>query len=243
MNIKFKKALAASSLTLALGGLAVGMTGVAAAVAVDAPGISGDSGSAVAGATTVTLPWCGWHVAGLPSTLNLVGDEATGTTAKYAGLEIPLSSTADNISTHVGGSSTYSSADDNCSWFDDSKKQAVKLTIAADGTAFIANAGENPDAGMNFDLNGSTNALHVTATPVADSCSNFGVTPSASIGGATLSSPTLTSPNVAGVTTKNVCAFSLEFATKIPGGMIPAYGDQTYNYTGPTVTSTLEIAQ
>lgn len=245
MNIKFKKALAAGSLTLALGGLAIGFSGVAAATAVEGERpteASGNVGNTTTSASTTTLPWCGWYIDGLSNEIVLEGS------ATYEGIEVDLSgSSAAKVSAFVNGSSNYSPTSANCSWYSDSNKQSASLTVAlAEGevTAFTAATDrlDNSDTSMNFELT-SDNKLAITATPDENCETNkFVVEPDASIYfGQTSSTPVRSSNLRTQITTANKCSWTMNYATTIPANKTPKYGNKTYNYTGPTLVTSLAV--
>lgn len=242
MNIKFKKALAAGSLTLALGGLALSFTGVGAAIAATTAPSGSDVGTATSSTTasTTTLPWCGWYLTGIDSALTLSGATV------YDGTEVSLTAADTSLEAFVNGSSTYSAADDNCSWYGNTNKQAAWVSVTADTAAFDASTTADTagtDNSMDFALD-TDNKLNITAVedPSANCTTNgFSITADASVFGTTLSSNPVKSALSTDVTTHDKCTWSMNYATKIPGGKVPTYGDATYTFTGPTLTTTLDI--
>lgn len=245
MNMKFRKALAASTLTLALGTLAVGFTGVAAASAEgERPTVaSGNVGDTQTSASTTTLPWCGWYINGLSSNIELSGD------ATYEGREVTLSGSSEStVEAFVNGSSMYSGTSTNCSWYAASNKQSATLTVAlaqGSATSFVATTSrlDSTDTSMNFDLT-SDNKLAITATPEADCSENsFTVVSDASIYlDHTSSTPVRSATSQSAINTTNKCSWTMNYETKIPAGKNPKYGNLTYNYTGPTLVTSLEVA-
>lgn len=245
MNTQIKKSLAAIALTFAVSGLAVGFSGVALATAAEGERpteATGNVGNTTTSASTTTLPWCGWYIAGLSNTIILEGAET------YEGVAVDLSgSSAATVSAFVNGSSNYSPTSSNCSWYSDSNKQSASLTVAlADGesTAFTAATDrlDPSDTSMNFDLT-ADNKLSITATPGVDcETNNFEVAPDASIYfGQTSSTPVQSSNLRTEITTTNKCSWTMNYATTIPANKTPKYGNETYNYTGPTLVTSLAV--
>lgn len=253
MNTQIKKSLAAVALTFAVSGLAVGFSGVAVATAEEVfvePGqrpttASGNVGDTTTSASTTTLPWCGWYIDGLSNEIILEGEST------YEGVAVELSgSTATDakVSAFVNGSSTYSATSTNCSWYSDSNKQSATLTVAlaaGQNTAFSATTDrlDSSDTSMNFELT-SSNKLAITATPDANcETNNFAVNSDASIySGQTSSTPVASSTLRTQITTANKCSWTMTYATTIPANKTPKYGNETYNYTGPTLVTSLAVA-
>lgn len=243
MNSKFKKALAGATLSLAIGAMAIGIAGVGPALAATTQPGSGDVGltESTTSASTTTLPWCGWYLTGIDATLALDASNST-----YDGTEIDLTASDDGIEAFVNGSGTYSSATDNCSWYGSANQQAAWVSVVANSAAFTATTPadtDGTDSSMNFNLD-SANKLNITVTENPDgSCvaDGFTLVPDASVFDGTLSSNPIKSAASVDVTTTDRCAWSMNYATKIPGGKVPTYGEATYTFTGPTLTTTLDI--
>ncbi|MEN9955241.1 MAG: hypothetical protein RLY34_48 [Actinomycetota bacterium] len=246
MNTRIKKSFAAVALTFAITGLAAGFSGIALATAAEGERpteASGNVGNTTTSASTTTLPWCGWYINGLSNEIILEGEST------YEGVEVDLSgSSAAQVSAFVNGSSTYSATSTNCSWYSDSNKQSASLTVAlAEGemTAFTAATDrlDSSDTSMNFELT-SDNKLAITATPDSDcETNNFAVVSDASIySGQTTSTPVRSSNLRTEISTTNKCSWTMNYATTIPANKTPKYGNETYNYTGPTLVTSLAVA-
>jgi hypothetical protein len=246
MKTQIKKTLATVTLAFSVTGLAAGLGGVALATAAEGErptAASGNVGNTTTSASTTTLPWCGWYINGLSNEIILDGE------ATYEGTAVELSgSSAAKVSAFVNGSSTYSSSSTNCSWYSDSNKQSASLTVAlaaGELTSFTAATDrlDSSDTSMNFDLT-SDNKLSITATPDADCETNkFAVVSDASIfSGQTSSTPVRSSTLRTEITTANKCSWTMNYATTIPANKTPKYGNETYNYTGPTLVTSLAVA-
>lgn len=252
MNILLKKVAAIAALPIATTGLVVGLIGSGPAFAYDMPGTVSDptatpaalaNGDASVSASTKTVPWCGWTVRGLPETLTLSDTSVTaGETSKYVGSEISLAGASGSISAFVSGTGAAATADvDNCSWYGDDNKQGLAMTVRASGAGFTATAAEGgADAGMGFLL---TEAKPLSITPTyAASCANgFTTSDALNVFGDSLTSNPVTTKDKASVSTTTACSWTLAYATKIPAGKEPKFGDQVYTFTGPTLTTTVNI--
>jgi len=255
MNLRLKKALAIATMPLAGAGLVVGLMTAGPAYAGDMPiSVSNPSATpaplaskaASVAAETKTVPWCGWTVSGLPSGLTL--EDSVAKTANkpssYKGTEIVLGGSTSGVSAFVSGSNVVSAVEDNCSWYGDSNKQGLTMTVTASRANFTARpAGEtSDDAGMGFSL---TEDSKLTITPTYSGCSNAFVTSdSLSVWGGVnekLTSTPVKASDKSKVTTTSACTWSLTYAAKIPGGLTPLFGDKTYAFTGPTLTTTVNI--
>lgn len=243
METKFKKALAGVTLTLAIGSLALGIAGVGPAIAATTQPGAEDVGSTTSStsASTTTLPWCGWYLSGIDASLALDASKA-----EYDGTEIDLTATDTAIEAFVNGSEVYSDTTDNCSWYGSANQQAAWVSVSANTAEFTATTtadADGTDSSMDFNLD-ADNKLNITVAQNPDgSCEadGFSITPDASVFGGTLSSNPIKSALAADVTTTDKCAWSMSYATKIPGGKVPTYGEATYEFTGPTLTTTLDI--
>lgn len=248
-----KKALAIATMPLATGGLLVGLMTAGPAVAGDMPiSVSDPSASpsplaeenASVGATTTTVPWCGWTVAGLPTGLTLVDEAAVlaEEESRYMGAEIALSGETNGISAFVSGTDEISADEENCSWYGDANKQGLAMTVSADRSNFTARAAgaNSDDDGMGFELTESSNPL--TITPSYTGCSAAFVTSDdLSVSTASLTSNPVTASDKELVTTTSSCTWGLAYSAKIPSGMMPMFGDRDYTFTGPTLTTTVNI--
>jgi hypothetical protein len=244
MNIRIKKTLASGALAISLGALTLGVAGVSPSLA--APGTDDDvsRNPQVLGSSETTLDtsitsvtWCGWYLTGVSGALTLAPSD--GVTELYDGTEIPLTVSNDGLSVYVGGDATYSDSPENCSWYGDSNKQAVEVTVTASTDAFTASSSVGSDTAMDFYLD-SENPLNIGITEDTE-CAGFTTTSADQIQGADLVSNPVTSAVFTLVGTNDICDWSATYTTSIPAGMVPTYGGSLYSYTGPTLTTTLEI--
>jgi hypothetical protein len=252
MNLRLKKALAIATMPLAGAGLVVGLMTAGPAYAGNMPGTVADPSSTPAplasqaasvAAETKTVPWCGWTVSGLPEALTLEDTvaKAAGETSSYKGAEIALGGSTTGVSAFVSGSTVASIAEDNCSWYGDTNKQGLTMTVTASRANFTARpaGAESDDSGMGFSL---TEASPLTISPTYTNCSNAFVTSdNLSVWDHQLTSTPVTASDKTKVTTTSACTWGLTYAAKIPAGKMPLFGDKTYAFTGPTLTTTVNI--
>lgn len=245
MRTTLSKVIAGLALPAAIATLSLGIAGTSSALAAnEAPeGATGNVGDTTTTAETTTLPWCGWYINGLSAEIALEG------AATYSGQAVALQGdSGETVEAFINGGSTYSGAADNCSWYDDGNKQSASLTVAlaqGSSTSFTAATSQldNSDVSMNFELT-EENPLAITATPNEDCDDNsFTVESDASIyAGQTSSTPVSSSTSRTDINTANKCSWTMTYATEIPANKSPKYGDLTYTYTGPTLVTTLEVA-
>ena len=244
MKTKTQQKLAVMALPLALCGIGFGLAGNAAANAAPAPVPSGSpvAQAATPSATTKTIPWCGWTIANLPSSITLRDSSISGDAqSKYKGLAIDLVGTASNISAFVGGTTAYSSEEDNCSWYNDANKQGLQLDVAAGSTAFTASAETGgADTQMGFKLD-SNNKLSITPTYESNCADGFSTDTALSIYEGHVTTIPVQTVSKTGVNTTSACTWTLNYAAQIPAGMSPKFGDEVYTFTGPTLTTTVGI--
>lgn len=254
MNVKIKKKLAGGALALSLGALALGVSGISPALAevgsgapeapvvlnqgIDEAIIEGTSSETTISASTDTLPWCGWYLSGVTTSLALQPDVETD----YDGTAIELSAEDTGLSVFVGGSSTHSILENNCSWYGDTNKQEVWVSVAVSSVEFDAEVGEGTgDISMDFDLD-NTNPLNINVVPTSCATEVFTVDESASIfSPGSLQSYPVKSNIESAVDTTDKCDWSVDYVTSIPGGLVPLIGGATYTFVGPLLTTTLEV--
>jgi hypothetical protein len=249
MNLMLKKSLAGVTLSLAMAGLLAGTMAVGPALAnqqQDEPEGGFPGTDATTSASTYTLPWCGWYLTGVSDSLTL-----NSSSSSYDGTEIALSGEDTELFAFVNGSESYSDATENCSWYGAENRKAAQVTVTANGSAFdgsadgaLENGGRDlEDTSMDFTLD-ADNKLNIAVNEDPDgacTADGFQVNPDASMYEGVLSSTPIQSAIATEVTTTNRCAWSMEYSTKIPAGMSPKYGALTYDFTGPTLTTTLDI--
>lgn len=252
MNLRLKKALAIAAMPLAGAGLIAGLMTAAPAYAGDMPVTVSNPSSTPAplasqeasvAAETKTVPWCGWTVSGLPTGLTLEDTvaKAASKPSSYKGAEIALGGSTTGVSAFVSGSNVASTKEENCSWYGDSNKQGLTMTVTASRANFTARpeGADADDAGMGFSLSETSK---LTITPAYTDCSAAFVTSdNLSVWDAQLKSTPVTASDKSKVTTTSACTWGLTYAAKIPGGMKPLFGDKTYAFTGPTLTTTVNI--
>ena len=240
MNIKTKKALASGALAISLGALALGVAGVSPALATSQATDPSGGGDTQLSASTETGPWCGWYLTDVSAELELVPVNVEETT--YVGTAIDLTVTDPlGLSAFVGGSESHSDDTSNCSWYGDTNKQAVEVSVTADSANFMATPFlGDPDTSMDFSLD-SDNRLTITVAADTDFCNGFFVTDLTYIYGESLTATPIESAVFTEVGTTDRCDWEVTYSTSIPAGLVPTYGGDTYVYTGPTLTTTLEI--
>lgn len=261
MKIRIKRALATGALAISLGALALGVAGINPALAETSgapptPEIIDDISSTTLGSSTQTLSWCGWYLSGVSESIQLVPVDDPDTVGliesdgpdanKYDGTEILIGASDSDISLFVNGNSSYLDDADNCSWYGDPNKQEVWVSVEASGVSFDAvsdNAG--PDSSMNFDLENS-NPLNLNVVPDQFCVPTYGfsIDAEASIYDVdSLESFPVKSNSQASVGTTDMCSWTVNYVTSIPSGLVPVYGDALYTYTGPLLTTTMEVQE
>ena len=206
-----------------------------------------------ADAAADTLAACAWYVSGVDPTVSLTNESGM----EYVGDDYELSgSNTTPISIFFSGSD---SPDSRCSFYDDEK--GVSVEVSWSGTAFVKGGG---DASLDFEagdgLEDASNnvdgqsSFNITYDAVVGSCTggwNSGATERitgiavppltpASIADedvATNFSPTLTG----GSATFASCELNANYSTWLPGGKTPSNPGSSYNFTGPTLTTTVVI--
>ena len=122
------------------------------------------------------------------------------------------------------------------------------MTVAASSAAFTASAkgagvggADVADAGMGFSLDTIDNALTIDPT-YAPSCSSALTTNSdLSVYLGHETSTPLTTLNKSLIDTTSACTWGLAYAANIPAGLMPKFGNKLYTFTGPTLTTTVNI--
>lgn len=263
MNLRIKKAAAIGALTISMGTLALGVAGMNPALANEeqpagAVVVDGNaSGATSLSASTTTTRWCGWYLSGVDTELQLTAASNT-----YDGSRIVLSAEDSGLEVFVNGLqafgdgsfSDYSSDEANCSWYGSSNIQEAHVRVTANNATFTGTAdrGGSPDptdTSMNFVLSDTDEALSLDVTEADVSCTSFGfdLTAATDIHSGSLTSTTVMSASDQAVGddpvvgTNDRCVWSVGYATAIPAGKVPTYGGVLYVYTGPTLTTTLEI--
>lgn len=245
MKTQTQKALEITALPASIALIVAGFMGATAANATPAPTPSpaAVTQSGAPSATTKTIPWCGWTIQNLPSNITLRDSSVTGNaTSKYKGVAISLTGTATGIKAFVGGTGSYDSDPDNCSWYNDANKQGLQLAVTSPANPkFTASAEKGgADTDMGFDLT-STAPLSITPDYGNDCATGFQTNASLSIYTDHVSAIPVRTQSKDTIDTTTVCTWSLAYATKIPGGKSPKFGDELYTFTGPTLTTTVSI--
>jgi hypothetical protein len=242
MNLLLKKSLAGVTLSLAMAGLLAGTMAVGPALAnqqQEEPEGGFEGISATTSASTYTVPWCGWFLTGVSTELVL-----DGSSTSYDGRAIDLTGEDTDLMAFVNGSDTYSAAPENCSWYGASNTKAAQVTVTANGSTFdgTPEGGDDEDQSMDFDLV-ADNKLDISVLDPDGACAadGFQVNPDASVYEGVTSSTPIESADVENVSTIDRCAWSMEYSTTIPADMSPKYGALNYYFTGPTLTTTLDI--
>lgn len=241
MKTRTKKFLASGALAVSLGALALGVSGVGPALATTSGPDPDPAGgfSTTLGASTETGEWCGWYLRGVDSDLTLMPVIPTQDT--YTGVEIELEVEDTELSAFVNGTSVYSNSSDNCSWYGNANKQAVSVTVTAADNEFTATTTEGSDTSMDFFLT-DLNPLTLTVTEGAECATNgFFIDSLDEIAGADLTSEPVTSAVSSAVQTTDTCGWDVTYGVSIPEDLVPTYGGAAYVYTGPTLTTTLEV--
>ena len=235
-----KKFFASSLFTVAGALVALTVVGAAQADWSDPSG-SGDGGTS---STVSTNLWCTWYVNGVDGDIALTPTAGEG--AEYEGESFPLAGSVNGQQALVAGwvdgstPTIETQSDYDCSWYNAEKGLLVKVTSSGDGfTAAAATGGD--DNAMDFSLATGPIAVSYTENP-DNSCSADwiladGLTIDAD-GDHVDAAKILYSESMA---TTESCSWDTSYEVSIPAGKAPTYPGQDYEFTGPTLTTTVEF--
>ena len=215
--------------------IGLGLTPTAISFANGAPVAGGvAAGDATMESTVAVPPWCGWTQS--PAASGSITLEGSG---MYTGAAYNLSANSGNIYAYVNGGSSITSqaASDNCSWFGMTPLGA-SLSMTVDGNFSSVSDAGGADPAFAWDL--ADAGITFTNNFLAGSCADF-----TTFAGATATNNTpinVWSVDYADTITNNFCQYSIDYATTIPGGLNPTYGDSTYTITGPSISIDLVTA-
>ena len=208
--------------------------------------------------SAVTKDNCTWTVSGVPSNLSL----APAGEAKYDGSEMTLSSANVDADARPGSIQVFASGahqtggsatnHKDCTWFSDTDRESIALTMTASSTSFTAGAESGLDSQMDFAVD-DTNPLAaaLSGTCKIDGAADSSESPKWSSTGFSLTSLSGASytSNILSLSESNVttfpsdgadkgdsCSKSQVWTVKIPAGKNPAYPTETYTFTGPSIT-------
>jgi len=219
-------------------GLGVLLISVAPALSVSAEETVEDSGETGINvtATAETMAQCGWY-------MNNVGEEGGFDligTGKYIGEDYALTKTDEEINVYLSGSDVASTT---CSTYGDAA--GAELNVSWSGIGFADST--NPE--LDFTL--ADSPLVITYVSLCANPDWVLANPAISLSG-TYSSPLvpvsisgeavdLYEPYEVGINSFPSCTFDAVYSTAIPGDQTPGQPGTTYNFTGPTVTTTLVL--
>lgn len=218
--------------------LAMTVLGTAQADWTDPPaGADGDTSSTVA-----TNLWCTWYVNGVDGDINLTpADEGS----EYEGARYPLEGAVNDQEALAAGwvagenptIATQSSYD--CSWYN--SEQGLSVSVQSSGDSFVATAESGRDAGMDFSLEDEPIEVTYTENP-GDACSaDWTLAEGMTIEGSTDPVETARIGYAPDMSTTESCSWDTTYAVSIPGGKMPAYPGEDYQFVGPTLTTTVEF--
>ena len=239
--MKLGKKLFASSLLTAAGAL-VALTVVSGAQADwSGPSGSGDGGTS---STVSTNLWCTWYVNGVDGDISLT--PTAGLDAEYEGESFPLAGSVNGQQALVAGwvdgetPTIATQSDYDCSWYNAEKGLLVKVTSTGSGfTAAAATGGD--DNAMDFSLTDGPIAVTYTENPDNSCSADWNLASGLTIdsnGDHVDAAKILYSDSMA---TNESCSWDTTYAVSIPAGKAPTYPGQDYEFTGPTLTTSVEF--
>jgi hypothetical protein len=217
-----------------------GLSGVNSGIAATSVGGTGEV-DATTSADADTLAACSWYVTGLATELAL----ANGDDMEYVGNDYTLSATDEGIQIFFSASDT---PNQRCSFYDD--ERGVEVQVSWTGEAFVK-GGE--DTSLDFAVGdaleeGGTVTVDITydgdctADWTAGDTKSIGVDLSplipATIGNTDVAAYDPTSKTAA---TFASCTLDASYSTKLPGNKTPLNPGASYNFTGPTLTTTVTM--
>jgi hypothetical protein len=199
--------------------------------------------------STDVRPWCGWTaLTGANDSITLV--PAADQDAVYDGDKIDLVAQGQQFAIKVGpaeeavaaGSEFDPELTDNCSWFDDSEKNAVSVKTTLNSVSFAGRSNANAEAVTDDSMSFEADISNPFAVAnVAMNCTGFTFGTSLSVTdiGSAGTGVEVVSMAVGAVNTNNFCSWTSDYSISIPAGKKPLFGDSTYTYVGPTITNTM----
>ena len=253
MKVNIRKVSGIAIASLGVLALAASGSGFAIADIVDQPLPDEDEDTAAATASVAMKERCIWYVTGAPDGFTLAADEAEVST-EYDGTQFDLSVELETpLLAYTSGNEGTGSADahSDCTFYG----EATGVDVTADFTAvgFTAASTEGADSGMNFD---PTALLPLTLDVAAGTCRTGGDVSAWTVG------PDVVIANAAGATAQPMlshdiaettavpssaagsndkCDATLSMTVAVPAGKTPLYAGTTYTFTGPTMTTNIDI--
>jgi hypothetical protein len=215
---------------------------------------STNDSTSLSGVVAAAIHTCSWYLENVPVEISLSNPD----NLEYIGEDLPLEAQdLENISVFFSGAEEKS---DRCSFYDD--ETGVELAMSVSGTGFY-NAGS--DASLDWDFgdemkDGSDSQFTVSFLEQLGSCTSGwtkSFTPQVLSDGSGVPvnfKPLITGPSavrsnflpyalpIDNPTFAN-CIMKANFQTSVPGGRMPSRPGQSYNFQGPTVSTTLTILE
>lgn len=211
-----------------------------------------NSSTSVTAIVAASIHTCSWYLENVPTSISMSNPD----NLDYYGQDLPLEAQdLADISVFFSGDAEKN---DRCSFYDE--ETGVELAMSVSGTGFY-NSG--PDNSLDWTFgdpmkDGSTSQFGVSFIEQLESCSSAftkSFSPQVLNNGIGLPlnlKPLKTGPTAvrssfqpsalpADSPTFAECVLSAKFQTSVPGGQMPSRPGQSYNFQGPTVTTTLTI--
>ena len=211
-----------------------------------------NSSTSVTATVAAAIHTCSWYLENVPTSISMSNPD----NLDYYGQDLPLEAQdLADISVFFSGDAEKN---DRCSFYDE--ETGVELAMSVSGTGFY-NSG--PDNSLDWTFgdpmkDGSTSQFGVSFIEQLESCSSaFTKSFSPQVLNNGLGLPLNLKPLKTGPTavhsnfqpsalpadnpTFAECVMSAKFQTSVPGGQMPSRPGQSYNFQGPTVTTTLTI--
>ena len=237
-----KKFFAGSLFTVA--GALIALTVVTSAQAADDwtdPSGGGDGGTS---STVSTNLWCTWYVNGVDGDIALT--PTAGAEAEYEGESFPLAGSVAGQQALVAGwvdgatPTIDTQADYDCSWYNSEK--GLNVTVTSSGSGFTAAAAVGgDDNAMDFSLGEGPIAVTYSENPENNCSADWDLASSLTVDhdGASIDAATIQYSN--SMATNESCSWDTSYAVSIPEGKFPTYPGQNYQFTGPTLTTSVEF--
>lgn len=253
MKVNIRKVSGIAIASLGVLALAASGSGFAIADVLDQDPPAEDGDNAAATASVAMKERCIWYVTGAPDGFTLAADDLE-TSTEYDGTQFDLSvDLATPLLAYTSGNEGGGTADahSDCTFYGEATGVDVTADFSAAG--FTAASTDGDDDLMDFDptvglpltlgvaegtcrTGGGVSAWTVGPDVVIDDASGVAAQPVLSHG---IADTTAVPLSTAGSNDK--CDATLSMTVAVPAGKTPLYAGTTYTFTGPTMTTNIDI--
>lgn len=208
--------------------------------------VEGDAATDVTTAAAAdSILQCGWRITGVDEAITLANADPD---LEYTGVDFDLAGTDTGVNVYLSGDEAE---DTRCSFYNDYKGAQVKVSWSGD--EFVSSRSGVADTSLSWMV--SEEPLLVTYTD--DTCAASWTTQSdltiatgftvgnelvpAAIPATAVDSAAEYDPSAKTGATFPSCGFSASFSTAVPGNQTPNSPGATYQFAGPTLTTTLVL--